>query len=221
MLMKRHGHGPNTQPLAALWRAGTLLWAVALAGCAAFGKTPVTTDYDLRYTPPALSNLAPVDALLSVQVLGTRVELNGTDMAYQPQPYEVNAYTYSRWAASPVTLTSSYLVRDFRQSGLFKGVFEYAASVNSRYLLLISLEEFREIDQENTGQGRISLSAALFDLGPLGDRQLLLFQKQYSAAGPEVQQSAGGLASSMSAALREVSGSLMADVNAGVAAARP
>jgi len=174
----------------------------------------VLTDYTLSYDPPAFAGLAPLAVQLNVEIQGANDLVNKTDVLYQQKPFSLNAYTYDRWAASPVTLVQTFLVRDLRSSGLFEGVFDYRGNLRARYLLTGTLEEFHEVDGGETGHGRLRITVSLLDLGERGGGQTLLFQRSYAARGPEGPQDAGGLAASMSEAMRKVSAGLVADVHA-------
>jgi ABC-type uncharacterized transport system auxiliary subunit len=107
----------------------------------------------------------------------------------------------------------AFLVRDLHDSGLFAGVFDYRTNLRARYLLTGTLEEFYEVDSGERGHGRLRLTVSLLDLGDRGAGQTLLFQRSYAADGPEASQDAGGLAASMSEAVREVSVGLISDVH--------
>jgi ABC-type uncharacterized transport system auxiliary subunit len=196
----------------ALFVLAGVLAALALAGCLS-GPPPVVTDHTLDYPPPAFPGLAPLAVQLNVELHGATDPVDKTDMLYRQKPFSLNAYTYDRWAASPVTLLQSFLVRDLHMSGLFAGVFDYRTNLRARYLLTGSLEEFYEADSGETGRGRLRLTVSLLDLGDRGTGQALLFQRSYAAEGPETSQDAGGLAASMSEAVREVSTALIPDVH--------
>jgi ABC-type uncharacterized transport system auxiliary subunit len=190
--------------------------ALLLAGCLG-GPAPVLTDYTLEYPPPQLAALPALPVEINVELLAASGAVGGPEMLYQQKPFSLNAYTYDRWAADPVTLVQSFLVRDMQGSGLFAGVFEYRENLRARYRLTVTLEEFWEEDAGEVAHARIRLRASLLDVGEGG--QSLLFQRSYQAQGPEAAQNAGGLAASMSQAMREVSASLIADVRSALAGA--
>jgi cholesterol transport system auxiliary component len=118
-------------------------------------------------------------------------------------------------------LVSDFLVRDLRDSGLFKAVFSYRDSQTGRFSLEGGVERFLELDAKNGSKAVLSLNATLLDLSQGLVSRRVVFQRWYRAEAPLAQANARALAKGMSRAMAEISGRLTNDVYRAMAAAEP
>jgi ABC-type uncharacterized transport system auxiliary subunit len=205
-------------------RAGLLLLGslLTLGGCVGTGRpAPPLTSFDLDYPPPALPGKPPLDVSLTVQFVAGSQALASTDMWYQTAPYRRSSYNYDRWVSSPPDLLSVWLTRDLARSGLFKAAFTATSGMDARFLLQGTVEQFLEVDRGPSGVARVELLVALVDTRTPAGTRAILFQKGYSAEHAMPSQTGEGLAAGMSAAVSEVTKSIIADVYAALAADNP
>ena len=46
-------------------------------------------------------------------------------MIFRTGSFGLDKFPYDRWAANPGYMVADYLIRDFRQTDLFRGIFSY------------------------------------------------------------------------------------------------
>ena len=202
-----------------LCRLLTGLWAYSLAvffplfilaGC---GKPPnLVQKYILDYPSPTLARAPEVGEVIKVELFAVAQVYNSPAMIYQPGPFKSDAYTYHRWRVNPGNMVTDYLVRDLRNSRLFKAVLPYGSSGKSRYLLEGGVEEFQETDEPGGWQASLALNITLLDLSRQELPQRVVFQKNYRTTEPLTEKTPQGLAQGMSRAMERLSGEIMADI---------
>ncbi len=200
---------PPRLGLAALIAFGGVL-ALLAAGC---GKPPMLINqYILEYPAPPVGKKARLEAALKVELFAVAQPYNSTAMVYRPQPFKNQVYNYSRWRVNPGYLVTDYLLRDLRDSGLFRAVFSYNETGKARFLLEGGVEEFQELDQPDGWKAALVLSVTLLDLNQEELPQRVLFQKKYRALEPLPEKTPQGLAQGMSRALEQLSAQILTDV---------
>ena len=184
--------------------------ALLFCGC---GKPPTLVQkYILEYPSPAVAGSAKIDEGIKVEVFSVAQAYNSTAMVYRPTPYKSDAYTYHRWRVNPGNLISDYLVRDLRNSGLFKAVFSTGQNGTSRFLVEGGVEEFQEIDEPGGWQAALAVNITLLDLNHQEITKRVVFQKNYRAAEPLTEQTPQGLAQGMSQAMARLSEQIITDI---------
>jgi ABC-type uncharacterized transport system auxiliary subunit len=201
------------------WRAPlarlTLKFLAALAlillasGC---GKPPILVhQYLLEYPAPPLQG-SPLNAGLKVELFAVAQAYNTTSMIYQPAAYQREAYKYHRWRVNPGYLVTDYLVRDLRNSGLFKAVFTSESSEKNRFVLEGGVEDFQEVDGPDGWQASLALVVTLLDTSAEEAPQKVIFQKRYGVTEPMVSRTPQGLAESMSRAMGHLSARIIPEI---------
>ncbi len=181
-----------------------------IAGC---GKPPNAVEkYILEYSSPVMGPRHQLDQNLTVEQFAVAQAYNSTDMVYRPSPYESGVYRYHRWRVNPGYLATDYLIRDLRNSRLFRGVFLGPNSGNSRYQLEGTVEEFQELDEPQGWKASLALNITLLDTAQELMPQRVVFQRNYRAAEPLVQKTPQGLAQGMSQAMESLSAQIINDV---------
>ena len=181
-----------------------------LSGC---GKPPNAVEkYILEYTSPVIGARPQLDQNLTVEQFAVAQAYNSMDMVYRPSPYESGVYRYHRWRVNPGYLVTDYLIRDLRNSRLFRGVFLGPNSGNSRYQLEGTVEDFQELDEPDGWKASLAINVTLLDTAQELMPQRVVFQRNYRAAEPLVQKTPQGLAQGMSQAMENVSAQIINDV---------
>ncbi len=181
-----------------------------LAGC---GKPPTLVHrYILEYPSPAVSASPKIDEVIKVELFSVAQAYNSPAMIYQPHPFKSEAYHYHRWRVNPGNMVTDYLLRDLRNSGLFKAVLPAGSSGKTKFLLEGGVEEFQEIDEADGWKAALALNITLLDLsrGELTER--VVFQRNYRAVEPLTEQTPQGLAQGMSRAMQRLSAQIIADI---------
>jgi ABC-type uncharacterized transport system auxiliary subunit len=186
-----------------------ILLAPLLVGC---GKPPILVQrYILEYPPPVVGPKTKIPEALKVGQFSVAQAFNTNAMVYQPQPFKSEVYNYSRWRVNPGYLVTDYLLRDFRDAGLFNAVFGPNSNGRYRFLLEGGVEDFQEVDEPDGWKAALTLTVTLLDVTREELPQRVVFQKTYQALEPMPEKTPGGLAQAMSRALEQVSARILTD----------
>ncbi|MBM4287925.1 MAG: hypothetical protein FJ135_07210 [Deltaproteobacteria bacterium] len=184
--------------------------ALLLAGC---GKPPtVTNRYLLEYPAPAIAGQTPLQESIRVELFSAAQSINSTAMIYFPRPYETSSYVYNRWMVSPSHMVTDFLLRDLRNSGLFKGVFGHQQSGLGRFKVEGAVQQFAEINDPDGWKAVLALTVTLLDLSRDEVTQRVIWQKNYHQEEYMPEQTAFGLAQGMSQAMARVSHQVISDL---------
>ena len=193
------------------WRLSLLaaLLVACLSGC---GKPPMLVNqYILEYPAPVTGGKVKIPAAVKVELFSVAQTFNTHAMVYQPQPYQSQSYNYSRWRANPGYLVTDYLIRDLRESGLFKAVFGPDSSGEHRFKLEGGVAEFQEVDAADGWKASLALTVTLLDTTQVELPQRVVFQKNYRLQEPLPEKTPQGLAQGMSRAMEQLSARIIND----------
>ena len=190
----------------------TLLAAFLVAGLSGCGKPPMLVNqYILEYPAPVVRGRGKIPAEIKVELFSVAQTFNTRAMVYQPRPYQSQTYNYSRWRANPGYLVTDYLIRDLRESGLFKAVFGPDRSGKHRFKLEGGVAEFQELDASGAWQASLALTVTLLDTDKEELPQRVVFQKNYRVLEPLPEKTPQGLAQGMSRAMEQLSARIITD----------
>jgi ABC-type uncharacterized transport system auxiliary subunit len=185
------------------------LLVACLSGC---GKPPMLVNqYLLEYPAPVTGGKARIPASVKVELFSVAQAFNTNAMVYQPQPFQSQFYNYSRWRANPGYLVTDYLIRDLRESGLFKAVFGPDSSGKCRFKLEGGVAEFQELDAADGWKASLALTVTLLDTTQEELPQRVVFQKNYRVLEPLPEKTPQGLAQGMSRAMEQISARIIND----------
>jgi ABC-type uncharacterized transport system auxiliary subunit len=185
------------------------LLVACLSGC---GKPPMLVkQYILEYPAPVTGGKAKIPAAVKVELFSVAQAFNTTAMVYQPRPFQSQSYNYSRWRANPGYLVTDYLIRDLRESGLFKAVFGPDSSGEHRFKLEGGVAEFQEVDAVDGWKASLALTVTLLDTTQAELPQRVVFQKNYRLQEPLPEKTPQGLAQGMSCAMEQLSARIIND----------
>jgi len=180
------------------------------AGC---GKPPTLMQrYMLEYPSPAVSGSGKIGEVIKVELFAVAQVYNSPAMIYQPHPYKSDAYQYHRWRVNPGNMVTDYLLRDLRNSGLFKAALPSGSSGKTRFLLEGGVEEFQETDEPDGWKAALTLNITLLDLSRQELPQRVVFQKNYRTTELLTEKTPQGLAQGMSRAMERLSAEIMGDI---------
>jgi ABC-type uncharacterized transport system auxiliary subunit len=200
-----------------MWiRLAALIAAVMLVlpGCFRSGKAPAPEErYVLEYRSPSLPGAAPLSGALRVGRFGAAEPLKTTRMLYRVETFRKETDHYNRWAVSPESLVTDFLLRDLRRAGPFRAVFADGEPQTARFLVQGYLEAFEETDVQSGRSASFAATVTLFDLSRKEVPERILFQKEYRFEEPLPEKTARGLARAMSLAAERFSAQLVRDVH--------
>ncbi len=190
-----------------------LLAALVLSGCLPGAKAPLLIEqYTLEYTSPSLGGTPPTNEAIRIDRFSVAQSYNSTAMVYKPAPYRLASYNANRWRVNPADIVTDYLSRDLRNSGAFQGVFSYRNAENTRFVLEGGVEEFLEVDEQNTGRALLIVITTLLDTKEKEITKQIVFQRTYRFEEPLKEQSPEALARGMSNAMARLSEQLLKDL---------
>jgi ABC-type uncharacterized transport system auxiliary subunit len=190
-----------------------LLAALLMACLGGCGKPPMLVNqYLLEYPAPVVGGKAKLPTDIRVELFSVAQAFNSNAMVYQPQPFQSQSYNYSRWRANPGNLVTDFLIRDLRESGLFKAVFGPGSSGKHRFKLEGGVAEFQELDAPDGWKASLALTVTLLDSDKEELPQRVVFQKNYRVQEPLPEKTPQGLAQGMSRAMEQVSARIITDV---------
>lgn len=185
---------------------------VLLCSCFPSKKPYEMTQYILQYPPPTVQGLSALPDLIRIERFSVAQSFAGTAMVYKTSPSKVGIYNNTRWRVNPADMVTDYLLRDVRNSGLFRAVFSYRDTEDTRFMVEGTVEEFLEADEGSTGKAVLGINITFLDQKQKELPSRILFQRRYHFTEPLREQTSEALATSMSTAMASFSGQLIRDM---------
>jgi ABC-type uncharacterized transport system auxiliary subunit len=194
-------------------RAIILLCVLACStGCLPGAKPPHLIDYyTLAYETPRLPGNRPVQAI-RVERFSAAGTINNTAMLYSKGLYHLDQYNYSQWRTYPADLVADFLLRDFRESGLFKAVFSYRTEEEARFVIEGGIEKLVMVQEDDSTRVCLILQITLIDRAKEEVDRKVLFQKRYSLSEPTSRKTPEDFAKGASDVMAKVSAQIITDV---------
>ena len=189
------------------------LLTVLISSCSLGAKPSyLVNQYTLEYPPPILKDLASFSELVKVEQFSVAQTFNTSAMIYKEGPNLRNVDPYNRWRTKPGEMAAEYLVRDLRNSGLFRAVISYNDSEETRYLLEGQVDEFLEVSEKEGRKAVLSLNVTFLDLKKRDTAEKVIFQRDYKVVEPYVEKTPAALAQGMSRAMEKISRQIILDL---------
>ncbi|MDD3845224.1 MAG: ABC-type transport auxiliary lipoprotein family protein [Syntrophorhabdaceae bacterium] len=190
-----------------------LVCLALVAGCLGRTKPPFVMDqYTLEYPEPQPAGQPLLEELIRVERFSVAPAFNSTDMVIKTGQYRFDTYKYSRWRTNPSDMVSGFILRDVTRAGIFKGTYSYYDTDLSRYILDGHVDEFCESDEDSPGKAVLSVRITLVDTSLKNPVEQVVFQRQYTYSAEMNDRSPDGLAAALSAAMKDLSAKLVADI---------
>lgn len=208
------------------WKSGWICFIVLIVfivpGCIKLARPAATIERHIfEYSPPALSDLSPLNRMVKVERFSVARAYNSLDIVYRPEPNTLDTYAGNRWIANPGDMVSDFLLRDLRSSKIFRAVFSYRDLEDARYVIEGSIEEILERDEAKSRSAVLTVNVTLLDLSRTGMENRVLFQKEYRISEPLKTPSPSGLAQAMSLAMARLSETVIRDIHETVQSTGP
>lgn len=177
------------------------------------GKPKERIDhYVLEYEAHRIPDLEPVPVVVRLERFSVAPQYNTSRIVYRDREFARETYNYHRWRANPGDLVTHFLSRDFRESGLFKAVFEAGSRFPASCVLEGSVEEFFERDGAEQWEAVLALNVTLLAEGEPDVSRRVLYQKTYRDSEPCARKNPTALSEAMSRAMARVSRAVIEDV---------
>ena len=137
-------------------------------------------------------------------------------MIFRNDSYSLDSFNYSRWAVNPADMIADSLLRDMRESGLFRAVFSRYETDEGRFIISGGIEEFYLRMDKSNKTAVISISISLQDTREKETGKRIMFQKKYVREEPLQDQSPRGYCQAASQAMQVISREIINDVYAAV-----
>ena len=121
-------------------------------------------------------------------------------------------FNYSRWAVNPADMIADSLLRDMRDSGLFRAVFSRYETDEGQFLISGSIEEFYLRMDKSNKTAVISIVISLKDTREKETGKRIMFQKKYVREEPLQESSPRGYCQAASQAMRVISEQITNDI---------
>ena len=198
-----------------LWRnLGMSFLSMVLITSCSFGAKPSykVNQYTLEYPSPFAKELASINELVKVEQFSVAQTFNTPAMIYKEGPNLRNVDPYNRWRTKPGEMAAEYLVRDLRNSGLFRAVISYDQNEETRYLLEGQVDEFLDVSEKDGRKAVLSLNVTFLDLKKRDTAEKVIFQRDYKVVEPYTEKTPAALAQGMSRAMEKISRQIILDL---------
>ena len=186
---------------------------VLISSCSLGGKPSyLVNQYTLEYPSPILKELPSINELVKVEQFSVAQTFNTSAMIYKEGPNLRNVDPYNRWRTKPGEMATEYLVRDLRNSGLFRAVISYDHSEETRYLLEGQVDEFLEASEKDGRKAVLGLHVTFLDLKMRDTAEKVIFQRDYKVVEPYPEKTPAALAQGMSRAMEKISRQIILDL---------
>jgi ABC-type uncharacterized transport system auxiliary subunit len=184
------------------------------SGCSLGAKPAyLVNQYTLEYPSPVLKETTQINELIKVERFFAAQIFDSLAMVYKEGPNLRNVDAYNRWRIRPGDMVTDYLVRDLRNSGLFRAIFSYNDSKETRYLLEGQVDEFLEVNERDGKKAVLSLNVTFLDLKKKEILDRVIFQRDYKFMEPVTEKTPESFAQGMSKAMEKFSKQLISDIH--------
>ena len=181
----------------------TLLTATLLSACVSVGignDAPVQPHYLLHDSgAPASRRAEPVVTALLIQPLPADATAETVSIAYSRRPNEFAYYQLASWSERPVRQVPRLLQQRLEARGVAGAVGLTGDPLRADWLLTIAIDTLHHDVSVLPGQGRLALTAELFDRRT----RTRLSRRQFVVAVPVASADAPAAAAALSAALTQ------------------
>jgi len=185
-------------------RLATALAPLLLAGCVSVGigsDAPAHSHLLLHdATAPAQRRAEPLVAALLIQAQPADAAGDTASIAYSPRPNTFADYQFAQWTERPVRRLPRLLQQRLEARGVAGAVAMLGEPVRADWLLSVAIDTLHHDISLPPGQGRVALTAELFDRRS----RTRIARRQFEADVPAASADAPAAAAAMSQALTQV-----------------
>ena len=170
-----------------------IVLSLIITGCAGSGKPQYEVEnYLLNYPAPSWDKPVKLNTSVKFNRFSIAAAYNSTNMIFRKDSYSLDSFNYSRWAVNPADMIADSLLRDIRESGLFRAVFSRYETDEGRFVISGGIEEFYLRMEKSDKTAVISISISLKDTREKETGKSIMFQKKYVREEPLQESSPRG-----------------------------
>jgi ABC-type uncharacterized transport system auxiliary subunit len=181
-----------------------LLVSVWLSACVSVGlggDVPAQAQYRLNdMAAPAQRLAAPIVPALLIQPLPADATGDTVSIAYSRRPHEFAHYQFASWTERPLRQLPRLLQQRLEARGVAGAVGVIGEPMRADWLLTIAIDTLHHDLSVSPGQGRLAVTAELFDRRS----RTRLARRQFEVAVPTASADASAAAAAMSSSLTQV-----------------
>ncbi len=166
--------------------------------------------YALDSRSPKVEGLSPLPFTLKILPFSSIKPYNTRRIIYKEGRFNLDSYAYHRWIAPPGDMVSQIIIRDFRESGLFKAIISGNVPLPSSFYLEGTVEDFLHSGMKEEGRAILKVNIILFKKKGLNPD--IIFQKTYSASTPCPETMPEDIARAMSSSMEVISRDILMDI---------
>ncbi|MFZ1037017.1 MAG: ABC-type transport auxiliary lipoprotein family protein, partial [Smithella sp.] len=152
-----------------------------ITGCAGSGKPQYEVEkYLLSYASPSWDKFDKLNISIKFNRFSIAAAYNSDNMIFRDNTYSFDYFNYSRWAVNPADMIADGLVRDMRDSGLFRAVFPRYETEDGQFIISGSIDEFYLREDRSNKTALISIIISLQDTRERETGKRMMFQKKYT-----------------------------------------
>lgn len=140
-----------------------LIFTLLLSGCS-LGPVKVKPTKYYTLEPVPVKRTYAKRGVLAIEVPKAEQGLQSNAMLYSEREFQINAYTYSKWSATPTNLLHDLLLESFNKSGMFRAVISNPYSKSANWALRIRILHWHQSFLENPSEIVVSYIANIYDL---------------------------------------------------------
>ncbi len=130
-----------------------------LPGCSLTQPAP-SVQYYVLALPQLPEPSSPASPTLVVHAFRAHDPYDQQRLVYRSSPYQLDFYTYHRWASAPAAQVTDWTRRYLRSSGLFAKVFPTPEG-DADYVLGGTLRHIEELDRDETWEAALEIEVWL------------------------------------------------------------
>lgn len=192
----------------------TLLTMVCIAfGCVSRRAAEIPTRfYTFEYEPPVVQKKPLLDFSVKIDRFCSSPFYESNRIVFKERPGNIDSYFYHRWWTRPANLVTYFLLRDMRNTELFRAVLPFDTNMPYTHIIEGYLEKIYEKDYPDKWYAVLNVNMTLVAADKKNPMEKLLFQKRYSQTEPCLSKTPSALAAAMSKAMSRLSESIIVDV---------
>ncbi len=184
-----------------------------ITGCAGSGKPQYEVEkYLLSYASPSWDKFDKLNISIKFNRFSIAAAYNSDNMIFRDNTYSFDYFNYSRWAVNPADMIADGLVRDMRDSGLFRAVFSRYETQDGQFIISGSIDEFYLREDRSNKTALISIIISLQDTRERETGKRMMFQKKYTREERLLESSPRGYCQAASEAMRVISEQITKDI---------
>ncbi len=211
--MKEQSLSFTGSTLVSIYLFSLMFFTLLVAGCVSVGKPQLNVDqYLLDYKTPVFEKQPLADDSIRMERFTIAAAWNSRNMVIRYENGAIDHFNYNQWAVNPADMVGDNLLRDLRQSGLFRAVFSRYTPGEGRFVVNGAVEEFF-LRMDKAGQIAVAgLTITLYDTKQRDTTKRILFQRKYQEEKHLADSTPAGYCAAMGMAQGTLSRRIINDV---------